>query len=214
MTSKRLTLPETPTTTQQKTKTHTLRKTQGESARAVHSVVELIASVDAAFVETGRGLAGWEDPHPGRMPLVEEYSRLTNPQKWGILGARAEAWLKALAAAGLAEIEPDAGVVWEEQPRVDVVRVQRALPLGIGAIPLIFAWTRFGEALAWIHRLGVGGRGWGWVGGLGFHAGFGVLGWGRGWVGGVGECSAQTTTGSAIGLCFLRSFYRFARSKF
>ena len=31
MTSKRLTLPETPTTTQQKTKTHTLRKTQGES---------------------------------------------------------------------------------------------------------------------------------------------------------------------------------------
>ena len=112
----------------------------------MHSVVELIASVDAAFVETGRGLAGWEDPHPDRMPLVEEYSRLTSPQKWRILGARAEAWLKALAGAGLAEIDPDGGVVWEEQPRVDVVRVQRAVPLGFGAIPLIFAWTRFGEA--------------------------------------------------------------------
>ena len=112
----------------------------------MHSVVELIASVDAAFVETGRGLAGWEDPHPDRVPLVEEYSRLTNPQKWRILGARAEAWLKALAAAGLVEIDPDAAVVWEEQPGVDVVRVERALPLGFGVIPLIFGWTRFGEA--------------------------------------------------------------------
>ncbi len=120
----------------------------------MHSVVELIASVDAAFVETGRGLAGWEDPHPDRRPLEEEYSRLTNPQKWRILRARAEAWLKALDAGGLAEIDPDAAVVWEEQPRVDVVGVQRASPLGSGAIPLIFAWTRFDDATGVV--IGVG----------------------------------------------------------
>ncbi len=112
----------------------------------MHSVVELIASVDAAFVETGRGLTRWEDPHPDRRPLEEEYSRLTNPQKWRILRARAEAWLKALDAAGLADIDPDASVVWEEQPGVDVVGGQRASPLGSGAIPLTFAWTRFDDA--------------------------------------------------------------------
>ena len=123
-------------------------------ARAVHSVVDLIASVDAAFVETGRGLAGWEDPHPDRRPLEEEYSRLTNPQKWRILRARAEAWLKALDVGGLAEIDPDAAVVWEEQPRVDVVGVQRASPLGSGAIPLTFAWTRFDGATGVV--IGVG----------------------------------------------------------
>jgi len=112
----------------------------------VHAVTELIASVDAAFVETGRGLARWEDPHPDRSPLQEEYSRLTNPQKWRILRARAEAWLKALNAGGLAEIAPDAAVVWEEQPSAEIVGVQRASPLGSGAIPLTFAWTRFDDA--------------------------------------------------------------------
>lgn len=120
----------------------------------MHSVAELIASVDAAFVETGRGLARWEDPHPDRRPLEEEYSRLTNPQKWRILRARAEAWLKSLDAGGLAEIDPDAAVVWEEQPRVDVVGVQRASPRGSGAIPLTFAWTHFDGATGVV--IGVG----------------------------------------------------------
>ena len=120
----------------------------------MHSVAELIASVDAAFVETGRGLARWEDPHPDRRPSEEEYSRLTNPQKWRILRARAEAWLKALDTGGLAEIDPDAAVVWEEQPRADVVGVQRASPRGSGAIPLTFAWTRFDGATGVV--IGVG----------------------------------------------------------
>ncbi|MYA74672.1 MAG: hypothetical protein F4Y27_08350 [Acidimicrobiaceae bacterium] len=106
------------------------------------SVVELVESVDAAFVETSRGLAGWEDPHPDRQPSEEEYSRVTNPQKYRILRARAEAWLNALAATGLAEVETDIEVEWEEPPWVDVVSVQRALPRASGAIPLVFGWTR------------------------------------------------------------------------
>lgn len=122
----------------------------------MHSVVELVASVDAAFVETGRGLAGWEDPHPDRSPLVEEYSRVTNPQKWRILGARAEAWLQALAAAGLAEIDVDADVSWAEPLRNDVVRIRRALPVASGAIPLVFASTRFAAADASGVVIGVG----------------------------------------------------------
>ena len=79
---------------------------------------------------------------------------MTNPQKWRILRARAEAWLKALDTGGLAEIDPDAAVVWEEQPRADVVGVQRASPRGSGAIPLTFAWTRFDGATGVV--IGVG----------------------------------------------------------
>lgn len=108
----------------------------------MHSVVELVASVDAAFVETGRGLTGWENPHHDRRPLDEEYSRVTNPQKYRILRARAEAWLNALAATGLAEVEADVEADWEEPPWVEVASVQRALPRAAGAIPLVFGWTR------------------------------------------------------------------------
>lgn len=67
---------------------------------------------------------------------------MTNPQKWRILRARAEAWLNALAATGLAQVEADVDLEWEEPPRIDVVSVQRALPRVAGTIPLVFGWTR------------------------------------------------------------------------
>ncbi len=111
-------------------------------------IEELVAAVDAAFVETGRGLSGWRDPHPDRMPLDEEYSRVTNPQRWKILAARAEAWLEALAAAGLAEIEAEAEVAWQEPPRFPAARTIRAVPLAPGAIPLVVAMTGF-EGVEW-----------------------------------------------------------------
>ena len=104
-----------------------------------------MVAVDAAFVETGRGLDGWPDPHPDRMPLDEEYSRVTNPQRWEILAARAEAWFKALTEAGLAEIETEAAVDWQEPPRIAVSHTLRAVPLAPGAIPLTVAMTRFDE---------------------------------------------------------------------
>lgn len=109
------------------------------------SVEELVAAVNTAFVETGRGLTQWPDPHPDRMPLDEEYSRVTNPQRWEILAARAEAWFKALTDAGLAEMEPEAEVAWQELPRIDVARATRAVPRAAGGIPLVVAMTGFEE---------------------------------------------------------------------
>ena len=105
---------------------------------------KLVVAVDAAFVETGRGLDGWPDPHPDRMPLKEEYSRVTNPHRWKILAARAEAWFAAMAAAGIAEIE-EAPVAWREQPRIPVDHTFQAVPLAPGAIPLVVAWNRIEE---------------------------------------------------------------------
>ncbi len=110
------------------------------------SVEELVAAVDAAFVETGRGLSGWGHPHPDRMPLDEEYSRVTNPQRWRILAARAEAWFEALVAAGLAEIEADAEVTWQEPSRITAARTIRAVPRAPGTIPLVVAMYRLDEA--------------------------------------------------------------------
>ena len=112
------------------------------------SVDELVAAVDAAFVEAGRGLSGWRDPHPDRRPLKEEYSRVTNPQRWKILAARAEAWFEALAAAGLAEIEAEAELAWREPPRFPAARTIRAVALAPGAIPLVVAMTGF-EGVEW-----------------------------------------------------------------
>ncbi len=105
---------------------------------------DLVAAVDAAFGETGLGLDGWPDPHPDRMPLHEEYSRVTNPQRWKILAARAEVWFAALAGAGIAEIE-ESSATWREQPRIPVYHTFRAVPLAPGAIPLVVAWNRMEE---------------------------------------------------------------------
>ena len=64
---------------------------------------ELRAVVESAFAVTGRGLARWPDPHPDRSPLEEEYSRVSDPAKWRLVGARADAWCRALVETGLAD---------------------------------------------------------------------------------------------------------------
>lgn len=108
----------------------------------MRSLPELVAGVDAAFLETGRGLKPWVDPHPDRPPLEEEYSRVTDPGKWRIIGARADAWLEALAQTDLAEIERDADIAWDVPPWTIVTYTDRAMPRAAGAIPLIVGGSR------------------------------------------------------------------------
>ena len=66
---------------------------------------ELLTTVDRWFDQGGGAALGWEDPHRNRSPAEDEYSRVTDPQKWRIVGARADAWLKALGALDLARVE-------------------------------------------------------------------------------------------------------------
>ncbi len=61
------------------------------------------------------------------------------------MAARVEAWFEALAAAGLAEIEAEAEVAWQEPPKFPAARTIRAVPLAPGAIPLVVAMTGFEE---------------------------------------------------------------------
>ena len=117
---------------------------------------QLLAAVDAAFTITGQGLVPWPDPHADRMPLDEEYSRLLDPAKWRIIGARAEAWLVALVDAGVATVErrrarPLARRAWPAISRSD-----RVVSFTEGALPLIVARSRLGDVLDAGVTLGVG----------------------------------------------------------
>ncbi len=107
---------------------------------------ELQAGVEAAFLQTSRGLAPWPDPHPDRASVPDEaYSRLTNPAKWRILGARTDAWLIALVNAGLAIVEPDATVSWTTQRLPVISRAERAIPVAVGALELVVAHSQIGD---------------------------------------------------------------------
>ncbi|HEY8527294.1 MAG TPA: DUF6226 family protein [Acidimicrobiales bacterium] len=117
---------------------------------------DLCAAVDAAFAVTGRGLAPWPDPHAGRSPLGHEYSRLTAPERWRIVGARADAWLAAVADLGLAAVEPQAEVAWAEPPPTEIARSARAVPHAAGALPLVVARSRIGPVADAGVTLGVG----------------------------------------------------------
>ena len=116
----------------------------------------LFDAVDEAFAITGRGLAPWPDPHPDRRPREEDYSRLSDPAKWRIVGARADAWVVALRAAGLAEVERKAPIRWEAPPRTVVSRADRVVPHVVGGLPLIVARSQLGAVDDAGVTLGVG----------------------------------------------------------
>lgn len=103
---------------------------------------ELLVEVDAAFAVTARGLRQWDDPHPDRMPLEEEYSRVLDPAKWRIIGARVDAWAGGLVAAGLATMERDVTIDWIDSPGTDLQRADRLVPTRSGALPIVFARSR------------------------------------------------------------------------
>ena len=81
---------------------------------------------------------------------------MTDPHKWRIVGARADAWLVALAEAGLAEIEFDTEISWDVPPPTTVTRTHRARPLIASAIPLVVARSRLGDVDDAGVTLGVG----------------------------------------------------------
>jgi hypothetical protein len=114
--------------------------------REVIEVKELQAAVEAAFLQTSRGSAPWPDPHPDRSSVPDEaYSRLTNPAKWRILSARANAWLVAVVHAGLAIVESDAAVAWKTQPGPVISHAERTVPIAVGALELIVAHSKIGD---------------------------------------------------------------------
>ncbi len=91
---------------------------------------ELLAAVDLAFQRTGAGLDPWPDPHSaGESPADVEYSRVTNPERFRLLSARFEAWVEVLTNAGVANIEREVEITWQEKPGPVLTRTDRLVPV-------------------------------------------------------------------------------------
>lgn len=121
------------------------------------SIGELQRAADDAFAVLGRPFAPWPDPHPDRSPPEDSYSRVTNPEKYLILGARVDAWAAALTELGLAEVVPAAGSAWaDNEPPVSISRWDRIVPGNVGALPLLVCRTDLGDVPGSGIVLGVG----------------------------------------------------------
>ncbi|MDF2732441.1 MAG: hypothetical protein K0S92_1073 [Desertimonas sp.] len=109
-------------------------------------VEELQAAVEAAFLQTSRASVRWADPHRDQSSVpADAYSRLTNPVKWRILGARTDAWLIALVDAGLAVVDRHATVAWKSQPGPVMSHAERVVPVAAGALELVVAHSQVGD---------------------------------------------------------------------
>lgn len=110
--------------------------------------ISVAAEVDAAFSRTADGLRRWADPHPSPDRFVDEseYSRVTDPARYLIIGARVDAWIDVCEARGLVDVVRGATVDWiDAQHTENVVRSDRIVPRRTGAIDLVVARTRLGD---------------------------------------------------------------------
>jgi hypothetical protein len=123
---------------------------------AVRTVDEFRGAVDAAFAVIGPGLAPWRNPHAGRAPSEDDYSRVTDPMKWRILGARALAWVVAAVDAGMATLETDIDARWSQPPGPDISRADRLVPARTGGLALTIAHSAIDDVDAVGVTIGVG----------------------------------------------------------
>ena len=104
----------------------------------------LLPAVDAAFSRLRGDLGDWPDPRPdGRPAATEEYSRVTDPERYRLLGARADAWIEVLTTRGTASaevVDPDevdwVGNIHGRFNRVTVLRGRAGThPVSVGWAP-------------------------------------------------------------------------------
>lgn len=58
----------------------------------------LVAAVERRYAATGA--PSWPDPHQGELPADEEYSRVTDPERYVVVRHRVQAWVDELVARG------------------------------------------------------------------------------------------------------------------
>jgi hypothetical protein len=76
-----------------------------------------LADVLHAVEERYRGGASWPDPHPDHDIDDAEYSRVTDPDRYRIVGARAAAWERALVELEVATAQAEELPDWPYGPR-------------------------------------------------------------------------------------------------
>ena len=112
----------------------------------VTALAELLDSVDAVFDATGHGCAPWPSLRSFHDDIPDEaYSRVTEPERYRIVGARADAWVTVLIDAALARVDEVEAVDWigDRPAAASIGRHRRLVPLRAGSIPLVFVTTGF-----------------------------------------------------------------------
>ncbi len=108
----------------------------------------LLPAVDAAYARRRGDLADWPNPRPGGEPaLEEEYSRVLHPDRYRLLGVRADAWVEAVVAAGLGTstpVPPDE-LTWAGDPHLRPTRAT-VLRGRDGTAPVVVAWAPMDDA--------------------------------------------------------------------
>jgi hypothetical protein len=102
-----------------------------------------LTAVDRAFEVSGANTPGWPDLHPDRNPPEEEYSRVTDADKYRILDSRVDAWVQVMADAGIAETLDVPAEPWiaECRPPDQQLRVRRIEPAAPDGLRLLLATT-------------------------------------------------------------------------
>ncbi|CAM2882246.1 DUF6226 domain-containing protein [Prescottella defluvii] len=99
-------------------------------------ICELLVDVDAAFAITGTDTPGWPNPYGGgAAPDEAAYERLTDPEKFLIVVARAKAWTTVLLDRGWAR--EAAQVSWALRPMESGGADTVLEPVADGAVPLV-----------------------------------------------------------------------------
>jgi hypothetical protein len=98
---------------------------------------ELQTQVSARYDRLGA--PAWPDPHPGRVaPRDEEYSRITEPERYRIVHLRARVWAEVLGAVPGIAVEPLAPAPLDDDGRLGRfdrgVRITSSRP---GTLPLL-----------------------------------------------------------------------------
>jgi hypothetical protein len=98
---------------------------------------ELQAQVAASFDRLG--MPSWPDPHPGMAsPREEEYSRVTEPDRYRIVHVRAHAWANRLGDLPEVEVEPLAPAPLDDEGRLGLIdRGVRLTSRQPGTLPLL-----------------------------------------------------------------------------
>ncbi len=118
----------------------------------------LLPAVETTFARLRGDLSDWPNPRPGGEPAPEEeYSRVLHPDRYRLLGVRADAWVEAVAASGLGSatpVPPDA-ITWAVETHLRPTRAT-VLRGRAGTAPVVVAWAPMDDADDAFVLVGVG----------------------------------------------------------
>lgn len=119
---------------------------------------ELRGAVEHRFATTGAATPGWPDPHDGRVPAEEEYSRLLDPAKYRILAVRVQAWLDVLVDRGAATVVDADPVPAIDGAALPPEEAWWVLPTAAGAQPVLVGFRSIDGVPRTFVEVAVGAR--------------------------------------------------------